>query len=171
MSKTSVGQVVIYCWHFSGTFFHLSKRQWEAEQGHDSEMATAINPFVHWPFLVLCTELMPTEEPSHSLKVILENKEGKCERKWQTSSKKWSMCQTLILENITNWEFPKKVKVDLVFLRGYSNMCYEKTLNQKCNGTVSQGIFRNHHWGTTTCLSMDSAPLLLNSFTNTSDIS
>lgn len=51
-----------------------------------------------------------------------------------------SVCQTSILETIVNWEFPKKVKVDFVFLKGCSKMYYEKILNQKPNGTVSQGI-------------------------------
>lgn len=64
-----------------------------------------------------------------------------------------------------NWEFPKKVKVDFVFLKGYSKMHYEKIPNQKPNETVSQGIITE----APPLVCGQSVPLLLNSFTNTSN--
>lgn len=113
---------------------------------------------------------MPTQDPSHSLKVILENKEGKCGRKWQTSRKKKSMCQTSILENITNWEFPKKVKVDFFFL--FKGLLYvpwkdiEPEAKWDCfSGYLQVSSLRSHHL----FVCGQSAPLLLSSFTNTSN--
>lgn len=111
---------------------------------------------------------MPTQDPSQSLKVILENKEGKCGRKWQTSRRKQSTCQTSILENITNWEFPKKVKVGF-FFKGLLYALWEDTEPEAqwdCfSGCLQVSSLRNHHL----FVCGQSAPLLLNSFTNTSN--